>query len=260
MKEKKRKWLTYEKNWLIKHGYSISDLSQYGNMPVEYIVGWAPFYQREFKVSQHVLTPRTETEELVVLVLKTIQQYYSNQKQLKIIEVGTGSGVIAITLLLELVEMGFLPQIVASDVSKEALQVAESNAQLFLEKSDDCYFYEDAQLEFRQSDLLTNYNIENKPDLIIANLPYIPTSMMKDLPPEVADYEPELALNGGDNGLALIKKMIKQARKKFNCVPILLLEIDERSKVKLTGLGLDGEKVSIINDQYNRQRFIRFIP
>lgn len=169
--------------------------------PVQYIVGNVDFYGLNFKVDKRVLIPRFETEGLVEKVLKLI-----DKDNLKILDVGTGSGCIAITL------KSMLPNanVDACDISIDALEVAKSNAKL-----------NNSDINFIQSDLFSN--IHDKYDLIISNPPYIAYDDEIDL--VVKNNEPHLALYADDKGTHLYKEIFKQALNYLNDKYILAFEI-----------------------------------
>lgn len=152
--------------------------------PLAYIFERKDFFSREFFVSREVLIPRPESEAIVEIVKKMDVK--------KILDVGTGSGCIAISLKLEKPEA----DVIGSDVSLSALNVAKKNAEKF-----------QADVKFLQSDLLEK--VEGKFDVIVANLPYVDKrwDWTKGI-----EFEPELALYAEDGGLSLIKKLIMQAR------------------------------------------------
>ncbi len=256
MNTNQRCWLAYEKNWLLKHGLSISHLKQYGQKPVEYITESAPFYGREFKVNNSVLIPRSETEQLVDLVLEFTQSLNKPNQCLNLFEIGTGSGVIAITLLLELRKADFCLDVTASDISQQALNIAQQNARNWLDlEGKDTFSLNKNKLRFIVSDLLTQYNHQH-PDLIVANLPYIPSECMKELPVSVAQFEPELALDGGQDGLKYILRLIDQAQEKFDPVPLMIFEIDARTNITPTKLKLRSDQYKIEKDSRKKQRFL----
>ncbi len=178
------------------------------------------FYGRDFIVTPDVLIPRPETEQLIDTVLNLAGKPYLPgvipskrvlPKNPKILDVGTGSGCIAITLKLELPEA----EIIATDISKPALKVAQKNARKF---GVDPNF-------FIISNLLENVKFTpgNPPDLIVANLPYVDENW-DWLDKAALSHEPSLALYAKDGGLALIKNLITQS-KEINA-PYLLLEAD----------------------------------
>ena len=156
--------------------------------PLQYIEEYVPFYTIQLKVDQRCLIPRPETEFLIEL----IKENTNNPKS--ILDVGTGSGCIALMM------KALYPnsEVSGVDVSHEALSIAIENAQL-----------NSLAVNFYQSDLLGNVDTSNL-DVIIANLPYIPEENLVGLDKEVIDYEPLLALNGGEDGLEIISKLIKE--------------------------------------------------
>lgn len=181
--------------------------------PIQYIKGFVEFYKLKFKVTPDVLIPRPESELLVDEVLNYLKT--NNQQQTTIIDVGTGSGNIAISIAKQLPTFGLSSQIIATDISKGALKIAKLNAKFH--KVDD-------RIKFLHSDLLIP--IGNKPSrvhigsvklenikgyyLIVANLPYIPTQRIPYLDCSVKDFEPIVALDGGEDGFGLYRKLFKQ--------------------------------------------------
>jgi len=178
------------------------------NEPLAYITGVKDFYGREFKVTKDVLIPRPETEVLIE-VAKSLNPS-------KILDVGTGSGCIAITLAKELPNA----KITGVDISEKALKIAKENAQKHL-----------VEIDFRQSNLL-NGPKDEKYDLIVANLPYVDENW-DWLSPELA-FEPSEALFALDGGLKLIKLLIQQAPKHLEQGGHLLLEADRTQHQKIT--------------------------
>lgn len=164
-------------------------------VPAQYIIGEQEFYGRSFEVTPAVLIPRPETELLVEAVLK-----YGNQlapqtgERLTAVDIGTGSGAIAVTLALEAKGLRML----ASDISPQALDVARRNASRL-----------GADVEFRQGNLLEPF-AGLAPDMIVSNPPYIPASDIEELQPEVRDHEPRTALDGGPDGLYPYRVMMDQ--------------------------------------------------
>lgn len=171
-----------------------------GGKPVAYITGQKEFMSMEFTVNPNVLIPRPETEILAEWVIDKAQKKSENNSNLVILDIGTGSGAIAVSLAR------FLPQagILAVDISPEALEVARRNA----EKNG-----VGDRITFIKSNLLEDAAIElnGKAAFVAANLPYIPSSDIPGLQREVAVFEPRLALDGGVDGLELYRKLIPQA-------------------------------------------------
>lgn len=170
------------------------------NIPIAYLVGKKEFYGRNFTVTSDVLIPRPETEALIEIAKKYVTSGTA-------VDIGTGSGAVAITLALET-----SLKVSACDISTHALKIAKHNAKNLK-----------AQVSFFQSNLLKNTN--QKRDIIVANLPYVDKTW--DRSPET-DFEPDLALFADDFGLALIKKLINQSPNKLNPNGYLLLEADPR--------------------------------
>ncbi len=156
--------------------------------PLAYITGIQAFYGRDFHVNPSVLIPRPETERLVELALEAAQ---SPAPPLRIADVGTGSGCIAISLAKEL-ESAW---IVATDIASNALSAASQNAVMH---------QADTQVQFVQCNLMDAINARF--DIICANLPYIPDQQLRQL--DVLRYEPQLALDGGADGLRLIRPLL----------------------------------------------------
>lgn len=181
-------------------------------IPKQYLKGWLEFYKLKFKVDSRVLIPRPETELLVDEVLKFFEP---NQT---ILDIGTGSGNIAISLAKNLKRT----KIFAVDVSDDALDLAKENAKLN-KVSDKIFFLQsDLLSSFRDSSLITLHSSL----IIVTNLPYIPRGRMPYLDASVRDFEPWIALVGGSDGFDLYRKLFQQIKEK-NLVPKLLIaEID----------------------------------
>lgn len=172
--------------------------------PLPYITGKAHFFGLEFRVTPDVLIPRPETEELVE---KAIQWLESHPSGTHVADIGTGSGAIAIALA----DRFPLLHVLAVDISDAALDIARENG--IRNKVTD-------QIEFIQSDLLESVNV--KIHLLVANLPYIPTKDLLTL--EVSKHEPRLALDGGEDGLHLIQRLITQSEKNLAPGGCMILE------------------------------------
>jgi len=163
--------------------------------PVAYLRGFKEFYGLRFLVDPRVLIPRPETEVLVEIVLKVIRAKLSSRTRL--LDVGTGSGVLAITFAFECPNL----QIVGSDVSRSALNLARENAE-----SQGL----NGRIEWVESDLLSS--VAGPFDFLVANLPYIPTAELPKLAPEVK-RDPQLALDGGPDGLVVIRRLLRELPK-----------------------------------------------
>ena len=175
--------------------------------PLPYITNQQEFYGLPFIVSPAVLIPRPETELLVENAIKWLK---ANPQARSVLDVGTGSGCIAITLAKTFSELIFT----AIDISLDALKIAKINA----ERNDVMQ-----HINFLESDLL--FSVDGNFDVMCANLPYIPTSKLRQV--NSLAYEPRLALDGGEDGLLLIRKLLLQAAGHINSPGLILLEIEE---------------------------------
>ena len=204
-----------DRTWLITHAdYELSEAEQQkadqylkrreGKEPLAYILGYKEFYGRKFKVTPDVLIPRPETEDIFDLI--------PNNAKI-ICDIGTGSGCIGITAKLEHPDK----TVICSDISKPALEIAKENTKAL-----------HADIEFVQSDLLEQ--ITTKPDLIIANLPYVDPNW-DWLDHQSLDYEPDLALYASEEGLELINRLIAEADVKN--IKYLILEADPCQHAKI---------------------------
>jgi release factor glutamine methyltransferase len=168
--------------------------------PAAYLIGYALFLGREFEVTRDTLIPRSDTEELVKIVLDELGAQPLPDRP-HVLELGTGSGCVAITLALELPES----TVVATEISAAALAVAARNARRH--GADD-------RVVLVQGDLfepVAHFAAERPFDLIVSNPPYIPTRKIDAMGRAVAAYEPHLALDGGDDGLGFHRRIIAEA-------------------------------------------------
>lgn len=210
--------------------------------PIPYITGQAPFYGRTFTVTPDVLIPRPETELLVEEVLKWGQQHAVKQ----IIDVGTGSGCIPITLWCEWTAEP-KPAIAAVDLSAAALAIAQQNAQKH-----------HAEINFMSSSLLTNTS--GPFDIITANLPYITDDEWTHLDVGVKSYEPEMALRGGADGLVLIRPLLAQARTRLAPTGLILLEIGWQQGHNARAAAVEAfpeAAVSVLKDYAGHDRLVK---
>ena len=197
--------------------------------PVQYIIGDTYFYNSLIKVNKNVLIPRPETEELVEKTINLIKKYLPSN--LKILDIGTGSGCIPIALKKELPDSS----IDACDISKEALEVAKSNAKL-----------NNVQINFLKSDIFSN--ITDKYDLIISNPPYIKED--EEIMDIVKNNEPHLALYAKDNGLYFYKEILKNSSKYLNKKSVIAFEIGESQGLEIKSLAQNYyPNATIILDQ-----------
>ncbi|KAB7671849.1 peptide chain release factor N(5)-glutamine methyltransferase [Bacillus sp. B1-b2] len=165
-------------------------------IPVQYIIGQEDFYGRTFKVNKEVLIPRPETEELVQSALQRISRCFHQEKELKIVDVGTGSGAIAITMKLESPNLN----VTATDLYEESLKIAEYNAGNL-----------GAAIHFVQGDLLQPFLKSGETfDVFLSNPPYIPEGDVEEMSEIVTEHEPHRALFAGKDGLVLYRRLSEE--------------------------------------------------
>ena len=208
--------------------------------PVQYILGTAAFRQLELHVDSRVLIPRPETELLVGAVL----DWSTGAPGGTVLDIGTGSGAIALSLALE----GTFERVVASDVSPDALEVARANAvRLGL----------DGRIEFRAGSLFEVAGAGERFDVIVSNPPYVAESERGDLAPEVVSHEPSAALFGGQDGLDVIGRIVAGAVARLRPGGLLALEIGAGQSAAVTAL-MDGWYVDVrtMPDLTGRERMV----
>jgi release factor glutamine methyltransferase len=213
--------------------------------PLQYIFGKANFYDRFFRVTPAVLIPRPETELLVKHVLQDADQFFGNIP-LNVVEVGTGSGCIAITLQLERPDW----KVTTIDLSEDALDVARQNASLY-GVEDQIHFCLGSYLEPVQEEAV---------QLIIANPPYIPSPVIANLDKEVKAYEPHLALDGGADGLYPYRVLTQQIAALHPVTKRLIaFEIGDEQGEQVAELvkGISGcSRVEVRKDIMDRNRYV----
>ena len=178
--------------------------------PLQYILGEWGFLDFDIKVGEGALIPRPETEEVFLAAAEAIKAN-SIKSDFKFADVGTGTGILGLAMAKYFPEsIGYL-----IDISEEALKIAKSNLRKYSELK--------SRLNLMKSDLLEVFQADSL-DVIISNPPYIDSEDVKSLMPEVVDYEPHLALDGGVNGLEIIAKLLKQAEKVLKNNGLLIFE------------------------------------
>ncbi len=215
--------------------------------PVAYLTGWKEFYGLPFKVDRRVLIPRPETEVLVERALAWTTQHARRNMELTIADVGTGSGAVAVAIAVNLPNV----TVFALDASTGALEVAASNTRL--------HGVED-RVHLLQGDLLAP--LPEPADLIVANLPYVPTAEIATLPRDVRAYEPVAALDGGEDGLALIREFLRQAPDYANPGGAVMLEIGDTqgpAVAKLARQHFPTASIRVIPDYAGRDRVVEIL-
>ena len=212
--------------WWIHYGRYLHERLK--GKPTQYMTGVQEFYGRDFRVTPDVLIPRPETEHLIEAALA--------RRGRSILDIGTGSGAVGITLALE-----FKARVTATDISLPALQIAAANARAL-----------DASVQFVCCDLAGALRPEF--DLIVSNPPYVPSATRASLQREVRDFEPELALYGGSDGMEVYRRLIPEAHTLLTPGGWLLLELGEAGPVR--ELLQDWRDVEVICDLAGLPRVI----
>lgn len=208
-------------------------------MPIQYILGHGPFYGREFLVTAETLIPRNETEELVHLIIKE-----NPQPNLKILDIGTGTGCIPISLALEMKSS----EVFAIDISEKALEVAFENAETL-----------QAKVNFSTCDILNEMPQVKELDILVSNPPYIPIEEKGQMHTNVLDYEPDLALFVSDEDPLIFYRTISEKGKKIlKPSGKIYFEINERFGKAVSELlsELGYQKVRIIKDLNGKDRMV----
>ena len=201
--------------------------------PVAYIIGMKEFWSQNFVVNKSTLIPRPETELLIYVIVK-----FFKDKRINILDIGTGSGCILLSVLKELSNS----RGIGIDISKEAIETAKVNSK-------------NLSLEHRSKFKVVDINKFNigKYDVIVSNPPYIPLRDIKNLDKDIKNYEPLVALKGGIDGLDLIKKVIYKSTILLKKNGILVIEIGNQQYIKvLTLLKRYGFKETGRECDYNR--------
>ena len=220
--------LDRNKAWLMAHGaeevtaaraasYNELVTQRLAGEPIQYILGEAEFYGLPFRVTRNVLIPRPETEHLVERALELAAAF----AEPRIVDIGTGSGAIAVALADQLPSAA----VTAIDISPSALAIARANADR----------NNAARIRFLEGDLLTPVNGESF-ELVVSNPPYVPATDRASLSVEVREFEPELALFAGDDGLDIYRRLIPAAFATLIAGGYLLLEIGFGQSAQITHL------------------------
>ena len=209
--------------------------------PYQQILGHTEFYGKKFFVDENVLIPRPETEELVELAKIEIQNLKSKIQNLKLLDIGTGSGIIPITL------KKYFPnaEISAMDISEKALEIAQKNAE-----------FHQANIQFIQQDYL-NTKLEENYDIIISNPPYIGIEENIEIEDSVKGFEPNIALfSPTSDALIFYKKIAKDGEKHLNENGMIFLEINQKLGKETLELFSNYSESRLIKDLSGNDRFV----
>ena len=207
------------------------------HIPAQYIIGQAEFFGMQLKVDERVLIPRPETEELVNLILTE-----NPEKNLKVLDIGTGSGAIALALAKNRPDWS----VTAADISQDALDIAEENAKLI-----------SADLIFIKSDCFSE--ISSKYDIIVSNPPYISRSDESEVGLNVLHSEPHFALFADEDGLAIYRKIAEEAKDYLTGGGKIYLEIGYKQGQSVPELfrnHLPEKRIRTLKDQFGQDRMV----
>ena len=214
--------------------------------PIQYIIGETEFYGRKFKVTPDTLIPRPETEELIQLTIKSISTIPNSQPL--VLDIGTGSGCIAISLACELTNA----QVYAYDISEEALKIAKKNAEINA-----------ANVFFEKVNILESFTIHHSPfTVIVSNPPYVMNSEKTDMERNVLEYEPHLALFVEDNDpLIFYRKIAEFAAKNLIDKGLCIVEINQAFGLETAELFWNQgfHEVEVIKDMFGKDRMVKAV-
>lgn len=224
----------------------ITDINKVASgIPVQHIIGYEEFYGRPFHVNKEVLIPRPETEELVLGLLNRIKRHYKNEASISVVDVGTGSGAIAITLALECDRL----EVCTIDIAKESIEVAKRNAEKL-----------QANITFMEGDLLQPLIEQSKKvDIVVSNPPYIPDDDIASLDKAVKDHEPIRALAGGPDGLAFYRRFMIEIPKVVGEKAIIAFEVGAGQGNDVAALLKEtfrNAKIEVVNDINGKDRMV----
>ena len=212
--------------------------------PIQYVLGETEFYGLRFEVNENTLIPRQETEELVELIVKEEARGKRQEARVGILDIGTGSGCIAISLAKNISNS----EVFAIDVSEKALATAQKNAEI-----------NDVNVTFVLKNILETEDLENKFDIIVSNPPYVRNLEKAEIKPNVLEYEPHLALFVADtDALLFYRKIAELAKKNLNPNGKLYFEINQYLGMETVELleSFDFKNIKLIKDIYGNDRMI----
>ena len=207
------------------------------HIPAQYIIGHAEFYGMQLKVDERVLIPRLETEELVKLILTE-----NPEKNLKVLDIGTGSGAIALALAKNRPDWS----VTAADISQDALDLSLENA-----------YAQNLNLSFIKSDCFSE--ISSKYDIIVSNPPYISLADEVEVGLNVLHSEPHLALFADEDGLAIYRRIAEDSKDYLNDGGKIYLEIGYKQGQSVPALFMENlpeKRVRTLKDQFSQDRMV----
>ncbi|MEZ0286623.1 MAG: peptide chain release factor N(5)-glutamine methyltransferase [Candidatus Paceibacterota bacterium] len=252
-----------------EEAYQSSLTRRENNEPVAHIVGYKEFYGRRFIADKRALIPRPETEGAVERALAWAVPYFQSHLKatgkpcpLRILELGTGGGPIAISLALELSAQSIPATIIATDIAPEALEQAQENWQILGKGSRTDLVV----LKCIEADLFDHSSITTRPfDLIIANLPYVETTWQVETgaQPDVVFFEPDVALFGGADGLDIYRRFFAEAPTHLEAGGAVIIEYGDTQTTAITPLATAAfpDKLCTVHQDYaGLDRILELLP
>ena len=244
--KKRREFLysSFEKNISRKQYLSFLKLieKRKNKYPIAYILGEKDFYGNLFKVSRGTLIPRPETEQLIDITINKIAKYFKNNNNIRILEIGSGSGCIPITLKTLLKQRAL---VYSFEISKNAFVQAKKNYKMI----------KPGRITFKNSDAFKTIYPQKKFDIIISNPPYLTKSDMGKIGKEVS-FEPKLALDGGLDGLLYFRKLSELLNSQLKKKGFAIFEINEHLGENTAAIFKNEYNCQIIKDLFTKDRFI----
>lgn len=238
----KEKLLTYEAELSHRHIQLFESKCQdlLSGVPIEHVINHSPFYFLDLYINEDVLIPRPETENLVDIILK------SGIKPINILEIGTGSGAISIALSKNL-QKEITSKFLSIDISPKALKIAKQNAKN--NKVENITFKEVGIKDLKSNELF---------DLIVSNPPYINTKQIRYLQSSVKLHEPHIALDGGIDGLDIVRDILNFSKTHLNDNGVIYLEINSKRQYESIKKEFKStfKTIKLLKDQYGRYRYI----
>lgn len=238
----------YEINHLRTHLGYLPNTKNIGNSPVEYLTHHAEFMDLDFFVNPSVLIPRIDSEKIIHLSLQHFKNHYPTNQTINILDLATGSGCLGISLYHHLQKLGYKKlNLILSDISPQALSVTKHNLHKLLPTN--------TNITLVQSNLFQNLPHNLKFNLIISNPPYIPTNRILRLDSSVRDFEPYIALDGGQDGAILINQIIQNLSDHLKPKGVAFIEIDH-THISDSFQIPPSLKPQIIPDDQKQNRFL----
>jgi len=213
------------------------------HIPISYIINNKEFYGRNFFINAGALIPRPETEGIIDIVKQQMKTSFANRKKICLLDIGTGSGCIAITLKAELQK---LVSVTALDISSQALKIARYNHSII----------KPGKVVFKKIDIFAKDALTKKYDIITSNPPYLNSNEMKNLSEDISEHEPKVALFGGIDGLIFYYRLEEIISQYLKQKGIAVVELNNSISKEITAIFSRKNYCKIIKDNNHLSRYI----